>query len=74
MGIDELYKVIDIGFTNSMIEATKTDLLIDDVPEDELFDVMDFEEFRIHLINQKDGAKILDFEEYKNKKKGYSEK
>ena len=46
-----IYKVKDINFCNSTIEATKTELSIADIPENEVFPVEEFGEFRIRLIN-----------------------
>ena len=34
-----------------IIEATKTDLVISDIPENEVFPVEEFGEFRVRLIN-----------------------
>lgn len=50
----KIYKVKDIDFCNLKIEATKTDLSITDVPENEVFPVEDFGEFRIKLCNVMD--------------------
>ena len=47
----KLYKVTDIDFCNLTIEANKTDLTIADVPEDEVFPVEEFGEFRVRLCN-----------------------
>lgn len=47
----KLYKVNIIDFCNLTIEATETDLSIADVPENEVFPVEEFGEFRIRLIN-----------------------
>ena len=47
----KIYKVTHIDFCDLTIEARKTDLLIADVPENEVFPVEEFGEFRIRLIN-----------------------
>lgn len=47
----KIYKVTDIDFHNLIIEATETDLVISDVPENEVFPVEEFGEFRVRLIN-----------------------
>ena len=47
----KLYKVTDIDFCNLAIEATQTDLSIDDVPESEVFPVEELGEFRVRLAN-----------------------
>lgn len=47
----KIYKVTDIDFCNLTIEAAETYLSIADVPENALFPVEDFGEFRIRLVN-----------------------
>ena len=48
---DKIYKVIHIDFCNLAIETIQIDLSIDGVPEDEIFPVEEFREFRVRLIN-----------------------
>lgn len=48
---DKIYKVKDIDFCNLTIKAIQTDLSIADVPENEVFPLEEFGEFRIRLIN-----------------------
>lgn len=45
------------------IEADETDLTVDDVPAEEVFDVQDFKDFRIALMNKAGNkmAEIIDF-------------
>lgn len=52
----KIYKVKDIDFCNLTIEADETDLAIADIPENEVFPVEKFGEFRIRLINGGDGG------------------
>ena len=47
----KIYKVTNIDFRNLAIEAIRTDLSIADVPENEVFPVEEFGEFRVRLIN-----------------------
>lgn len=47
----KLYRVTNIDFRNLAIEAIKTDLSIADVPENEVFPVEEFGEFRVRLGN-----------------------
>lgn len=47
----KIYKVTDSDFCNLTIVARETDLSIADVPENEVFLVEEFGEFRIRLIN-----------------------
>lgn len=53
VGGDKVYKVTNTDFTNLIIEASETDLLVSDVPADELFCLTDFKEFRVRLRNWK---------------------
>lgn len=60
-----------------MIEAIQTDLSNADIPENEMFPVDEFGEFRIRLINGDGGGmrdmsgNVIDFTEWvKNRKKG----
>ena len=48
---DKIYKVTAIDFHNLTIEAVRTDLSIADIPENEVFPIEEFGEFRIRLIN-----------------------
>lgn len=48
-----IYKVKEINFHNLTIEAAETDLTVEDVPENELWDISDFKEYHIRLINKK---------------------
>lgn len=47
----KIYKVTNIDFCNLTIEATETDLSNADIPENELFPIEEFGEFRVRLIN-----------------------
>ncbi|MBD5548108.1 MAG: hypothetical protein HDQ97_12025 [Lachnospiraceae bacterium] len=46
------------------IEAAETDLSIEDVPENEVFPVEEFGEFRIRLCNGDGMGEIVDFAEW----------
>lgn len=50
---DKIYKVTIMNFINLIIEASETDLVVADIPAEELFSVMDFKEFRVRLRNWK---------------------
>ena len=47
-----------------IIEATKTDLLVSDVPENEVFPIEEFAEFRVRLINGDRIGAIVNFVEW----------
>lgn len=48
---DKIYKVNAIDFHNLTIQAARTNLSIADIPEDEVFPVEEFGDFRVRLIN-----------------------
>lgn len=49
------------------IEAIETNPTATDVSEDELWDISDFKNYKIKLINNGGQAEILDFEKWINK-------
>lgn len=59
---DKLYQVTHIDFADLMIEAMESDLDVCDVPENEIFCLEDFGEFKVTLRNG--GGKIVDFGEW----------
>ena len=60
----KIYKVTDIDFHNLTIEATKTELSIADIPENEVFPIEEFGEFRVRLCNDGRMGAIVDFAEW----------
>lgn len=48
---DKLYTVEKISFYDFSIKAVETDLKISDVPENEIFDILEFKDFRVTLKN-----------------------
>lgn len=66
--MDNLYQVTDISFFHMTIEATETDLSPAAVPEDEIWDIEEFRDYKVRLINNGDKAVIVDFEKWKNKR------
>ena len=65
---DKLYKVFHISFYFMNIEADETDLTTDDVPAEEVFDVQEFKEFRVALMN-KTGNKVAEIIDFGSRKK-----
>lgn len=57
---DKLYEVEKISFYDFSIKAVETDLNISDVPEEEIFDISLFKDFRVTLKNKGVG-KIIKF-------------
>lgn len=48
---NKIYKVEKISFYDFSIKAVETDLKADDVPEEEIWDISGFKEFRVTLRN-----------------------
>ena len=61
---DKIYKVTAIDFHNLTIEAAITDLSIADIPENEVFPIEEFGEFRVRLCNDGRMGAIVDFAEW----------
>lgn len=53
MAENKIYKVTIMNFTNLIIEASETDLVVADIPASEVFSLEDFKEFRVKLRNWK---------------------
>lgn len=49
---------------HSCLEAKETDLSVGDVPESKLWDIEEFEDFKIRLVNGDGVAKVIDFGEW----------
>lgn len=58
----KLYQVPHIDFWDLTIEARECDLDVSDVPEEEVFYLEDFREFKVTLRNG--GGKVVDFAEW----------
>lgn len=64
---DKIYEVTKISFFSMTIEAIKTNLAVDDVCEDEVWDLGEFRNYKVRLINGSGGkAEIVDFEKFRN--------
>lgn len=64
--LDKIYQVVNISFFHMRLEAAETKLTIEEVAEDELFDVMDFKNYSLKLINNNGCAEMIDFEKWKS--------
>ena len=58
----KLYQVTHIDFSELVLEARGCDLGVGDVPEEEVFRLEDFGEFKVTLRNG--GGKVIDFREW----------
>ena len=63
--MDKLYRVADISFYYKTIRAVETGHQIADVPEQVIFEISDFADFKITLVNNNGLGEILDFEKYR---------
>lgn len=62
---DKIYKITGLNFADLTIEAVGTNLIVTDVPENEVFPIEELSEFDIKLHNgQGIGADVTDFEEW----------
>lgn len=51
------------------VEAVETDLAVDDVLDDEVWDIGEFKNYKVRLTNGSGGkAEIVDFSEWKSRK------
>lgn len=57
--------VSDISFLDMHIQAVETDLDTLDIPDSELFDFLELDEFIISFENKKGQAEIICLEEWK---------
>lgn len=51
------------------IEAVETDMMVGDIPADEVWDIEEFKTYMIKLINNGGQAEIVDFSVWKSKNK-----
>ena len=47
------------------VEAVETELLVDDVPENEVWDIVEFKHYKVKLINNNGAAEIINIEKWK---------
>lgn len=62
---NKLYEVIKISFFYMTVEAVQTGLTINDVPESEVWDISEFRNYKVKLVNNGGKAEIIDFAEWK---------
>lgn len=67
--IDKIYEIKQISFYYMEIEAEQKDLTVDDVPEDELWDIGEFERYKVKLVNGSGKAEVVDFSDWVNGRK-----
>lgn len=62
--MDKLYEVRDISFYYQTIRAVETELSLDNALIEEVFDIFDFKDMKVTLINKKSQGKLIDFNEF----------
>lgn len=60
----KIYEVTSINLLHLTLEAEETGLSVFDVPEVELWNISDLEEFEIRLVNSSGGADVIDMAEW----------
>ena len=65
---EKVYKVTDISILDSYIEAAETELSTDEIPENELWDVHELEQYQIKLINRQKTIKVINIDQWKQSK------
>lgn len=63
--VDKIYEVTSIDWQHLYLETKETDLNVGDVEESELWDISDFEDFGIRLVNGSGKAEIIDMAKWK---------
>ena len=67
---NKIYEIIDISLLHMEIRAVESPLSAASIPEYEIWDISEFKNYKITLINNAGHAEIVDFEEYKSQKSG----
>lgn len=64
---DKLYEITKISFFSMTVEASETDLAVDDVCEDEVWGMTEFRNYKVKLTNGSGVmGEIVDFEKFRN--------
>ena len=67
---DKLYQITDISFFNFTIRAVESLSSTASIPDDEVWDVEEFKNYKITLVNNGGCAEIVDFNAFKSRKSG----
>ena len=65
----KLYQITDISFYHMTITAVEIGVSVVNAPDDEIWDIEGFKDYKIKLINNGGQAEIVDFEKWKSKNK-----
>lgn len=62
--MDKIYEVTKISFFYMTITAVETDLAINDVSESEVWDVSEFRNYKVKLVNNGGMCEVIDMAEW----------
>lgn len=65
---EKVYKVTDISVAELHIEAAETELSIDEISDNELWEIRELEQYKIKLINHQKNIKIINIDQWKQSK------
>jgi len=68
--VNKIYEVTSINWLHSYLEAKETNLSVGDVEETELWDIAEFEDFHVRLVNGEGVAKVINFGKWVERHKG----
>ena len=68
--VNKIYKVTDISFFHMELRAVESLFSAASIPDDEVWDIEEFKNYKITLINNGGSAEIVDFNAYKSRKSG----
>lgn len=63
--LDKIYEISKISFFHMEVEANETDLTVNEIPENEVWDISEFKDYKVKLINDGSKSEIVDFADYK---------
>lgn len=64
---DKLYQITDISFYHMTITAVEIGVSVANSSDDEVWDIEEFKNYKIKLINNGGQAEIMDFSKWKRK-------
>ena len=67
---DKLYQITDISFYHMTITAVEIGVSVANSSDDEVWDIEEFKNYKIKLINNGGQAEIVDFSKWKRKNIG----
>jgi len=69
VGKEKVYEIRKISFFYMTVEAVQTDLTMNEVPGNETWDIGEFKNYKVKLVNNGGQAEVIDFNGWKEKHK-----